>query len=298
MSQQLSLSLLDVLDKLLDDHIKSEEAYYGEVRRRTDAYKKYLERRKKELAKRRSQLRVEVEDIQGKKELREPSDSDLGGMAYNEAKKWIEQNPRDRNLDFPRENTPFQHAVQVLIGDHHLTIVDDSGDFDIDGGNLAEEQVRKWLVNRRSAKRSLGELTGATPLEAELKRLDTPVVVQSVLRESWNKYPCECEGMGLPAASVMAGGTAKEADQGGGKPVNNGDDPDAPLAPARLADRLGIPQTDTKAREALRKRLEKWRNANRNGGWIEIADPKPKQPRYLYLLGKVWSVIEDMKRSG
>ncbi len=204
MSRQPSPSLVDVLDTLLEHHIDIEEAYYGEMHRRTDAYKKYLETRKKKLAKNRSQLKAEVENERGEKELREPSDSDLGGVAYREAEKWIEQNRDERSLSLPRENTPFQHAVQVLIGDHHLTIVDDSGDWDVDGDNPAEEQVRRLLGNRRLAKRGRGELTGTTALECELKRLDTPVVVQSVLRKVWAEYPEDCAAMGLPRPDLAA----------------------------------------------------------------------------------------------
>jgi len=82
------------------------------------------------------------------------------------------------------------------------------------------------------------------------------------------------------------------------KTAAGGDDPDQLLSSGQLADRLGIPANDKKKREALRKRLESWRNRNQDGGWIEVADRKPKQPGYLYPLGKVWSVIEDMKPSG
>jgi hypothetical protein len=70
-----------------------------------------------------------------------------------------------------------------------------------------------------------------------------------------------------------------EADLSGGKAGNkwgNGDDPDAPLSPAKLADRLGITKSDAKAREKLRKRLESWRKANLDGGWIEAMNPKPR----------------------
>ena len=76
------------------------------------------------------------------------------------------------------------------------------------------------------------------------------------------------------------------------------DDPDIPLSPAKLADRLGIPPDDRKAREALRKRLESWRKANLDGGWIGVEDPKPREPKYLYPLGKVWPLIEALKPSG
>lgn len=84
-----------------------------------------------------------------------------------------------------------------------------------------------------------------------------------------------------------------QADQGGTK-----DDPDTPLSPAKLADRLGIPKSNAKGREALRKRLESWRKANPDGGWIEARDPKPREPKYLYPVGKVWPLIQDLKPSG
>ena len=35
-----------------------------------------------------------------------------------------------------------------------------------------------------------------------------------------------------------------------------------------------------------------------DGGWIEVTNPKPREPRYLYPLGKVWPLIQDMKPSG
>ncbi len=91
----------------------------------------------------------------------------------------------------------------------------------------------------------------------------------------------------------------KPAAGGNGKKHPWGDDdPETPLSPAKLADRLGIPQSDTKAREALRGRLRTWRKANPGGGCLEVADRKPKQAGCLSPLGKVWPVIEDMKPSG
>lgn len=99
-----------------------------------------------------------------------------------------------------------------------------------------------------------------------------------------------------PAAGAAATGDRSEA--AGGKHPWGDDDPETPLSPAKLADRLGIPKDDKKRREALRKRLENWRDHNKAGGWIEVADRKPKEAGYLYHLGKVWAVIEDMKPSG
>jgi hypothetical protein len=92
-----------------------------------------------------------------------------------------------------------------------------------------------------------------------------------------------------------------EADLAGGALSKAGGldyDPDQVLSPAKLANRLGIPPDDAKTREALRKRLESWRKANFDGGWVEVTNPKPREPRYLYPLGKVWSLIQDLKPSG
>ncbi len=112
-----------------------------------------------------------------------------------------------------------------------------------------------------------------------------------------------------PAAKLEQGGAGggagksvevqapKVEDQGKKYPWGD-DDPETPVTPAKLADRLGIPGDGKKAREALRKRLETWRNKNRDGGWVEVADRKPRQAGYLYPVGKIWPVVEDLKPSG
>jgi hypothetical protein len=76
------------------------------------------------------------------------------------------------------------------------------------------------------------------------------------------------------------------------------DNPDELLSSAKLADRLGIPADDTKARENVRKQVDSWRKAHFDGGWIEVTNPKPRKPKYLYPLGKVWPLIEYLKPSG
>jgi hypothetical protein len=107
------------------------------------------------------------------------------------------------------------------------------------------------------------------------------------------------EAEALRAADQAGGrpGTTPAVEDQGGEYPWGGDDPEAPLSPAKIADRLGIPPDDSQ-REALRKRLESWRKANLDGGWIETRDPKPREPRYLYPIGKVWPIVKDMKRSG
>jgi hypothetical protein len=106
------------------------------------------------------------------------------------------------------------------------------------------------------------------------------------------------EAIGREADRIEASAGEPPKDRGGKHPWGD-DDPETPLPPARLADRLGIPVGDTKRREALRKRLEMWRNANPSGdGWVEIEGARGRKPRYLYYLGRVWPLIEDMKPSG
>jgi hypothetical protein len=103
--------------------------------------------------------------------------------------------------------------------------------------------------------------------------------------------------MAALAIDLFLGDENQDGDHSNNHPWGN-DDPQTPLSPAKLADRLGIPPSDAKAREALRGRLRGWRDATPDGGWIEVRDRKPKQAGYLYPVGKVWPVIEDMKPSG
>jgi hypothetical protein len=50
--------------------------------------------------------------------------------------------------------------------------------------------------------------------------------------------------------------------------------------------------------EILRKRLERWRHNHPPGdGWIEVSDPKPREPKYLYRLGVVSNIVEAAKAS-
>lgn len=75
-------------------------------------------------------------------------------------------------------------------------------------------------------------------------------------------------------------------------------DPDQLLSPAALADYLGIPKDDRKRRDALRKQLEAWRNANPEGdGWIEVADRKPKEAGFFYRFGAVRHLLARFRPS-
>jgi hypothetical protein len=48
--------------------------------------------------------------------------------------------------------------------------------------------------------------------------------------------------------------------------------------------------------EALRKRLERWRHENPDH-WEELADRKPRQPKYVYREAAVLSVIAELRAS-
>jgi hypothetical protein len=60
---------------------------------------------------------------------------------------------------------------------------------------------------------------------------------------------------------------------------------------ARLAELFGLPE------EALRKRLERYRQTSLDHGWEEIANCRVNEPKYRYELRAVKHVIEDMLAS-
>jgi hypothetical protein len=65
----------------------------------------------------------------------------------------------------------------------------------------------------------------------------------------------------------------------------------ATLSVAELAGYFGVPQ------EALRKRLERWRKEH-DDGWVETTNRKTRDPSYLYEVGAVRPVIEELRASG
>ncbi len=62
------------------------------------------------------------------------------------------------------------------------------------------------------------------------------------------------------------------------------------LSPADLANRYKVP------RGALESRLKRWRKCH-GDGWKQVTDPKPREPRYLYCVSAVWSVIQNLARA-
>lgn len=93
----------------------------------------------------------------------------------------------------------------------------------------------------------------------------------------------------LAALAVVRGG--------GGTPETRRDVPREPaitdesyLSPARLAESFGTPA------DALRKRLDRWRLMN-DKGWKEVSNPGPREPRYLYRVGSIRPIIQELKAS-
>jgi hypothetical protein len=76
-------------------------------------------------------------------------------------------------------------------------------------------------------------------------------------------------------------------------PANEVDD-DSVLSPKQLAERWGI----LSKIGALQSRLKRWREQTPDGNgtiWVEVADPKPRDPRYLYRVGPIRSMLDNLK---
>ena len=94
------------------------------------------------------------------------------------------------------------------------------------------------------------------------------------------------------AAKIKAGASIDLA----GKPHDTGDDvvevaiEDDALLPARaLAARFDVPLN------ALRQRLDRFRK-KQDHGWMENADPKVREDKYLFHLKAVRPIIDELKR--
>jgi len=59
----------------------------------------------------------------------------------------------------------------------------------------------------------------------------------------------------------------------------------------QLADAFGVPK------DALRKRLDRYRQSNLWGGWKEQTERRPREPKYLYRLKAVRGIIENLRAS-
>lgn len=78
-------------------------------------------------------------------------------------------------------------------------------------------------------------------------------------------------------------------------PKDKGDDPDQMVSPENIAKRYGFTSKD---KDRLRKRLEAWRKPENCTEWTEVQDRKPRQPRYLYRLGSVQHLVNEVKGTG
>ncbi len=65
-------------------------------------------------------------------------------------------------------------------------------------------------------------------------------------------------------------------------------DDDSHFSPAKLAEVFGVPA------DALRTRLNRWRETHHDG-WIENPERGPREPKYLYRVGSVRPIIDDLK---
>jgi hypothetical protein len=74
------------------------------------------------------------------------------------------------------------------------------------------------------------------------------------------------------------------------------------LADQKFDDQAWYPCTRLAAiygveKEALRKRLDRYRENNFDGGWKSNEDRRPREPKFLYKAGNVKSIIEDLRAS-
>lgn len=215
-STSQSLSLTNVLKTLCTHHDDLKDARFKEFEQRKRAYDNFVEEHTEQLKNRREEFAEPVENDQGEIVEQPASDSYLRAIATREASEWGKGQFGDEDV-MPRwEGSPLEHAVQVLIRDHHFTVqMEESSEYDFDDENPegdecpVESLLCKHMARRRLSEKGWMKLKGSTELEAELRRLDTPKVVQSLLRDCWKACPQECEGMRLPkpvdAASVETG---------------------------------------------------------------------------------------------
>ena len=70
-------------------------------------------------------------------------------------------------------------------------------------------------------------------------------------------------------------------------------DDDVIVSPRKLSDLFGVPES---RRDALRQRLDAWRKKNPGSeDWIEHDSRKTREPKFLYRVGAVKKIVEDVK---
>jgi hypothetical protein len=84
---------------------------------------------------------------------------------------------------------------------------------------------------------------------------------------------------------------AKAASSGTSSPQPEGLDDNAWYTYDRLAVAFGV------GKDALRKRLDRYRKSNLGDGWKEQTDRRPREPKYHYRLRTVRGIIEELRAS-
>jgi len=108
-------------------------------------------------------------------------------------------------------------------------------------------KAKTWLL--RQLERESCEPTGSIP-DLVIWQHVLPGIASGVFNDADDdKVFRECLRQAIVSGAAKTGGKS--------------DDPNTLLSQATLADRLGIPANDRRRRDALRKRLEKWRNASK-----------------------------------
>jgi len=100
--------------------------------------------------------------------------------------------------------------------------------------------------------------------------------------EKWRTFAKSTDGSGDPSRGDLAPG---------GTPANTVPDEQAFYSHGRLAAIFNVGE------EALRKRLDRYRKRNMNG-WKPNEDRRTREPKYLYQLQAVRTIVEELRSSG
>lgn len=110
-----------------------------------------------------------------------------------------------------------------------------------------------------------------------------------------NLRPADFNALALPIDRVVA--LLDIATVGANTLDPHADTETGPIDEATSMSSADIARRNDLNSEALRKRLERWRKTH-DEGWIEVSDRKPHEPQYLYRVGAVQHILDDLKASG
>jgi hypothetical protein len=89
-----------------------------------------------------------------------------------------------------------------------------------------------------------------------------------------------------------AAGKSTRSESGGSPSApRSGLSPDVFMSELEIAREAGVNQ------DTLRKRLPKWRQSHNNNDWTQVANPRPRDPRYLYRWGSLQPLLDDLRRT-